>query len=166
MPKQWFANKGQVIQIVLAVIACAIAAVKTGPSLKANDWLSEGSILFYFLVALVVVSVLVWILSVRKLWNAQRGHANPDPAIRSELERLNVYQTFALRQLAISGGMTGEQFEQRYRELGFPVATLAHQREIAKIFEELNHETTLLTRDASGVWHLRNRDAVAATMHI
>jgi hypothetical protein len=51
----WIANRGQLIQIVLAAASCIFAGIKVWPELRGNQFLSLGAILFYVLVALVVV---------------------------------------------------------------------------------------------------------------
>jgi hypothetical protein len=86
-------------------------------------------------------------------------------AIRSELDRLNAYQIFALQELAKTGGMTGAQFADRLQDWGFPIASLLHQKNIAAVFELINGETTLLTQ-TSGVWRLRNQEGVANELSI
>jgi len=62
----WIANKGQVIQIVLAAASCLVAGIKAWPELKGNEFLSLGAILFY------AVALLVIVLTIRALV----GHAN------------------------------------------------------------------------------------------
>ena len=42
-----------------------------------------------------------------------------DPAIQSELDRLNPYQLLAVKQLVARGGMSGEQFADQLQEWGF-----------------------------------------------
>jgi len=44
---QWFANRGQVVQIVLAGLACIFAAINAWPSIEAAKLLAPGPILFY-----------------------------------------------------------------------------------------------------------------------
>jgi hypothetical protein len=53
----WFANKGQIIQIVLAALATGIAGFLAWPRFRENALLSGGAVLFYVLVLLVVVSL-------------------------------------------------------------------------------------------------------------
>lgn len=125
--------------------------------------LPQGIGFLIFGLALMVAPYLAW-KHERKQIPIPKPTPTLDPAILGELQRLNAYQIFALRQLAKTGVMTGEQFEQRYRELGFPVATLAQRKDIRKIFEELNQETTLLAQDENGIWRLRDRDGVRAAL--
>lgn len=54
---KWFANRGQILQLVIALVACVFGAIKAWPEMKANEFFSGGAILFYFLVFLVVVLV-------------------------------------------------------------------------------------------------------------
>ena len=51
----WVANKGQVIQILAAVLAVILAGINAWPKLQGNQFFSLGAILFYVLVLLVVV---------------------------------------------------------------------------------------------------------------
>jgi hypothetical protein len=85
-------------------------------------------------------------------------------SIRSELARLNPYQVLAVRQLALRGGMTGEQFADQIQEWGIPIATAAHQKEIGAVFDVIDRETTLLARGPYGVWNLRDRERIGATL--
>jgi hypothetical protein len=50
----WFANRGQIIQVVTAIAAFMLGAYIAWPHLKANDFLSAGSILFYLVAASVI----------------------------------------------------------------------------------------------------------------
>lgn len=52
---KWFANRGQLIQIVLAAGALILAGKKTWPDRRKIDFLSGRSIFFYFLAAGVLV---------------------------------------------------------------------------------------------------------------
>jgi hypothetical protein len=54
---KWFANRGQAIQTLLALIACIFAGVKAFPDFRRTEFFTIGSLLFIFLVALVVVSI-------------------------------------------------------------------------------------------------------------
>lgn len=53
----WFANRGQILQIVLQLIALIIAGRNAFPSFMANELLSLGALLFYALVASILVSL-------------------------------------------------------------------------------------------------------------
>jgi hypothetical protein len=85
-------------------------------------------------------------------------------SIRSELARLNPYQVLAVRQLAVRGGMTGEQFADQIQEWGIPIATASHQKEIGAVFDVIDRETTLLSRGPYGVWNLRDRERIGAML--
>ena len=173
MSEEWFANKGQIIQIILGAIACIIAGIKGWPDMRRNNLFSAGALLFYLLIAIVltaigllmpfyllivivlmVVGALIvsWVLRVRNI---------RQPAIRSELDRLNPYQMLAVRQLVERGAMTGEQFADQFQGWGFPVGSLAQERTIGTVFDVINRDTTLLTQDAQHLWNLRNREVVA-----
>jgi hypothetical protein len=51
----WFANKGQFFQLVVAAIACVLAGIKAWPELRVKEVFSFGAIVFYALIAVVVV---------------------------------------------------------------------------------------------------------------
>jgi hypothetical protein len=53
----WFANRGQIIQVVTAAAAFLVAAYLAWPHLKADDFLSPGSILFYLIAASVIIQL-------------------------------------------------------------------------------------------------------------
>jgi len=55
--RKWFANKGQIIQIVIATIACVFSGIKAWPDMRGNELFSLGAVLFYILVGLVIFSV-------------------------------------------------------------------------------------------------------------
>jgi hypothetical protein len=55
--KRWFANRGQIIQIALTAVACSFAGVKAWPDMEKDALFSGGSVLFYILVVVVLVSV-------------------------------------------------------------------------------------------------------------
>jgi hypothetical protein len=52
-----FTNTGQIIQTVLAFIACGFAAFNAWPNMSANNFLSAGSVIFIVLIVLVIYSV-------------------------------------------------------------------------------------------------------------
>jgi len=52
----WFANKGQIIQISVAILALILAASQAWSKLQNNQFLSPGAILFYLLIFLVIVA--------------------------------------------------------------------------------------------------------------
>jgi hypothetical protein len=60
--------------------------------------------------------------------------------------------------------MTGEQFTDHLQDWGFPIDNRAHQRAIGTVFDAINRETTLLTRDAQNLWDLRDREQVATLL--
>ena len=53
----WFTTKGQAAQLVVALIACVIAAGVAWPQIRDNQLLSPGPILFFILVVIVILSV-------------------------------------------------------------------------------------------------------------
>ena len=65
MNNRWFANRGQVIQTVLAVIACIFAGVKVFPDFQRSQFFTIGSLVFIFIAASVVVSFVQFVLTVR-----------------------------------------------------------------------------------------------------
>jgi hypothetical protein len=70
MQKPWFTTWGQVIQVMAAVVGCIFAGIKAWPDMKTNQLLSLGSLLFYILVGLVVVSVTLLIRAMTRRGNA------------------------------------------------------------------------------------------------
>jgi hypothetical protein len=56
MPDKWFSNRGQIIQTCLTGLACAFSGVKAWPDISKNDMLTLGALLFYCLVAVVLIS--------------------------------------------------------------------------------------------------------------
>jgi len=54
---RWFANRGQIIQAVLALIACILAGLKAFPDFQRSHFFTIGSLLFIFIVAWVVAFV-------------------------------------------------------------------------------------------------------------
>jgi hypothetical protein len=52
----WFANKGQLLQFVVALLAFALACLVAWPTLQANQLLAPGSLLYFFVAALVIIS--------------------------------------------------------------------------------------------------------------
>jgi hypothetical protein len=57
---KWFANRGQFIQTILAGIAVIVGGVNAWPRIKGNQVLSAGAILFYLLIAIMLLSI--WLL--------------------------------------------------------------------------------------------------------
>ena len=53
----WFNTKAQAIQVVVAVLACFIAAIVAWPQIQQNQLLSLGPILFFVLMIIVALSV-------------------------------------------------------------------------------------------------------------
>ena len=80
---EWFANWGQIIQAILALLACIFGGVKAWPEMKANAVLSFGAILFYVLIALVVVSF--WI-AITKRPGASRQPQDVDPGMEAAIQ--------------------------------------------------------------------------------
>jgi hypothetical protein len=62
---KWFTNRGQAIQTLLALIACIFAGVKAFPDFQRSHFFTIGSLLFIFIAASVVVSILQFGLTVR-----------------------------------------------------------------------------------------------------
>lgn len=134
-----------------------LSAIQAFPDLRSNRYFSTGAVIFYLLTGSVILLLAMLLRAMRSTKLARPG----DAATSAELKRLNAYQLFAVRQLLTAGGMTGAQFADRLQEWGFPIASLAHQREIATVFEIINRETTLLSRDAQNSWHLHDRQGVS-----
>jgi hypothetical protein len=56
MATSWFANRGQILQLGVQVIAVSIAAFVAWPKIKEDELLSLGPILFLVLVGLLFIS--------------------------------------------------------------------------------------------------------------
>jgi len=98
MNNKWFSNRGQVAQAIFACMSALIASISAYPSLKDNDFLSRGSILFYLLVGVVITSIIVLVKNVKERKNhpAQTDLTSPngsltrqcpDPAIHALAEQ-------------------------------------------------------------------------------
>jgi hypothetical protein len=55
MNSRWFANRGQMLQIVLAALGCFIAAINAWPNFKLDELFAIGPVIFYLLMALFAV---------------------------------------------------------------------------------------------------------------
>ena len=135
-------------------------------TLQVLVWLKKGELpvgalwLSAFLIGLFAISV--W--AQYRYRSARSGVKSAlDPHIVDEVGRLNPYQTFAVRQLVATGGMTGLQFALRLAEWGVPIDNRGTQNAVAEVFDGINRETTLLTHDG-GVWKLRDREGVRAAL--
>jgi hypothetical protein len=59
----WFTTKGQVAQLIAAVLGCTIAGSAAWQKIKDNELLAPGPILFFVLVVIVVLSVALLLYS-------------------------------------------------------------------------------------------------------
>ena len=76
--------------------------------------------------------------------------------ILRQVASLSRYERLALEQMIVKEGMTGAHFYQFIVEQGFPIASLAHQRDIEKVFEGIAEKTTLLDRNyTTGHWSVK-----------
>lgn len=82
----WFANRGQIIQTGISIIACVFGGVNAWPKLKGNEFVSVEAILFYLLVALLIVSL---VLAVRAIRREPGLSGKPIPP-RSASDHLNI----------------------------------------------------------------------------
>jgi hypothetical protein len=55
--EKWFANKGQIVSLVVQILACFFAGVKAFPDFLHNKFFTVGTLLFVLLVLLVVSSI-------------------------------------------------------------------------------------------------------------
>lgn len=67
MFKDWFANPGQVIQIVLAAVGVGLTAKNAYPDFKADQLFSLGTFTFYVLIVLFVVMAVKLVRSASRL---------------------------------------------------------------------------------------------------
>src|SRR4051812_48495079 len=56
---QWFTTKGQIIQVLIAALACIFAGIRAWPDMQRTNLFTVGAIVFYLLVALVVFMIIV-----------------------------------------------------------------------------------------------------------
>lgn len=56
-PREWFANRGQILQLAVAVISIFLAGIKAWPELRVKEFFSLGAIVLYTLVGLAVLAV-------------------------------------------------------------------------------------------------------------
>jgi hypothetical protein len=98
----WFANRGQILQLVVACIACVFAGTKAWPEMKQNEFLSAGALLFYALVALVLISAGTILNAARK----GRSVLTRAPAAENHLEAAIV------RQLWTAWAGVGDMYER------------------------------------------------------
>src|SRR5579862_4498870 len=54
---KWFANRGQIIQVILGAVGLGIAAPKALADLTMSQYFSSGTVLFYVLISLVLVAL-------------------------------------------------------------------------------------------------------------
>jgi hypothetical protein len=71
----WFSNRGQIVQTVLAGVACFVAAINAWPNIRDNELLRAGPLVFYALVALVVVAL----IRLGARYQAAKGERLPSP---------------------------------------------------------------------------------------
>src|ERR1035437_9342682 len=75
---------------------------------------------------------------------------------KQQLLYLSHFERFALWQLILKGGLTGEQFADIAQAYGIPVATLFGQEELGKTFAIVQGKSALLVCDeTSGGWTIK-----------
>ena len=57
MNERWFANRGQIIQVIITAIACFIAGIKAFPDFRRSDFFTVGTLVFVFVAVSVVLSI-------------------------------------------------------------------------------------------------------------
>ena len=58
MPGQWFSNRGQILQLIFAAIACFLTAVNAWPAVKELQFLALAPIIFYVVFALAALVII------------------------------------------------------------------------------------------------------------
>lgn len=77
--------------------------------------------------------------------------------VEGQLAVLTRFEMFALWQLLLKGGMSGEHFEKVVSSLGFPVLTLADQNTVINTFQGISSKTSFLSRDfTTAHWSIKN----------
>jgi hypothetical protein len=140
----WFANKGQVIQIALAAATLSVAAVKAYPDFRNNNLLSAGTLLFWLSLSLVAVSIILLIRPTRQL--------QPDRAARklaeAEFGALNLAEKLALRMFLQDRRTTDEQIQKYLESLGFFGSPV-------NMFTVLRQKTRFMDSDFAGTNGIR-----------
>jgi hypothetical protein len=84
--QKWFANRGQVIQVVIGAIALVLAGIKAWPSFRGDQVLSMGTILFYVLILLTVLSV--WRLVRNAIQASKPTEGKPPPKLAVTMDHI------------------------------------------------------------------------------
>lgn len=88
----WFTNRGQVLQIGIAAIACAIAAVVAWPSIQAHDF-TFGPIVFYGCLLLTLGLFARFLIPASKPSNSPIETPSPSTASSSPPPDTGYYET-------------------------------------------------------------------------
>ena len=103
MRDKWFANRGQAIQTLLAVIACIFAGVKAFPDFQRSQFFTIGSLLFIFVAASVVISIVQFGLTVR---TEHQKADRPNPSITVEPKATIFSEQYRGKIFAYSSGLS------------------------------------------------------------
>lgn len=86
-----------------------------------------------------------------------------NPATRSTIQALSWFQLLAIRYLCDARHVSGPQFVDRLRDLGFPMMDSdMNKQEFGAVYDRIN--PMLLTRDQRGIFSLRHEDEVRAVI--
>ena len=124
---------------------------------------------FGWMVAAIIWSICLWFISTWVRTPVDHTRERPpkqeeshpishmDSARLSETKQqllcLSHFEYFALWQLLLKGGLTGQQFAEIVQAFGIPVATLFGQKELAKTFAIIQDKSAMLICDeTSGGW--------------
>jgi hypothetical protein len=174
----WFSTKGQIADLALKTLLAVLAGKTAWPEMKQNEFLSAGALLFYGLILAVLVSLGIVLNAIRKARHSRaqviadgasgtgRESSEQGPVSNLEYARLadakqqllclSHFERFALWQLILKGGLTGEQFADIAQAYGIPVATLFGQKELGKTFAIVQEKSALLVCDeTSGGWTIK-----------
>ncbi len=130
----WFSTKGQIGQLFLAILACIFGGIKAWPEMKSNEFLSLGSLLFYTLIGLVLITTYVLLNAIRRTQHvvtAVRENTEPTSElgvqaleVEGQLRRLSKFEIYAVARVLFSETMNGEGLYSIWTEyIGLPVVT-------------------------------------------
>src|SRR5262245_6235568 len=91
MDQTWFANRGQIVQVILTAGGFAFAVYKGVPDLMNNQYFSAGSFLLYILVAAVVWSFYNLAREWRRLTSERSARSDTPASPLEPLTTLDVY---------------------------------------------------------------------------
>lgn len=137
MQGQWFANRGQILRVVIALIGlCVVIVDKYNSLLQAQV---SAMFLVSLMVLLVIVSVWVMVMTPAQHWIDSKTKQ----LARQEFASLNLAEKLALRMYHQNRRATDQQIRQYLNSFGFSCEGI-------DIFAALNSKTRFMDRDFVG----------------